>query len=45
MDVLNKTYNIQEIGLASALIRKGNICDTVFWTDKEEKTIELNVEN
>ena len=30
-----KSYNCQEIGLAKALIRKGNICDIVLYTDKE----------
>ncbi|WP_026490883.1 MULTISPECIES: glycosyltransferase family 4 protein [unclassified Butyrivibrio] len=42
MDVLNNTYNIQEIGLAKALIRKNNRCDILFWTDKEEKDVDLN---
>lgn len=36
MDVSCNTYNIQEIGLAKALIRKGHQCDIVFWTEKEE---------
>ena len=26
-----KTYNMQEIGLAKALIRKGNICDIIYY--------------
>ena len=39
MDVEKNTYNIQEVGLAKALVRKGNICDIVFWTDKEEKEV------
>jgi glycosyltransferase involved in cell wall biosynthesis len=35
-DCLNITnYNCQEVGLAKALIRKGNICDIVLYTDKE----------
>lgn len=35
-DVLNiNSYNCQEIGLAKALIRKGNICDLVLYTDKD----------
>lgn len=37
MDVKRNTYNIQEVGLAKALVRKGHRCDIVFWTDKEEK--------
>lgn len=36
MDVSCNTYNIQEVGLAKALIRKGHQCDIVFWTEKEE---------
>ena len=39
MDVRNNTYNIQEVGLAKALVRKEHICDIVFWTDKKEETI------
>lgn len=36
-DVLNiESYNCQEIGLAKALIRKGNQCDVVLYTDKNE---------
>lgn len=45
MDVENNTYNIQEVGLAKALVRKGNICDIVFWTDKEEKEVRICVDN
>jgi len=37
MDVIHNTYNIQEVGLAKALTRKGHKADIVFWTDKEEK--------
>lgn len=43
MDVERNTYNIQEVGLAKALVRKGHICDIVFWTDKEEKNITITV--
>lgn len=39
------TYNIQEIGLAKALIRKGHQCDVVFWTDKDEQDIQIKVDN
>lgn len=45
MDVEKNTYNIQEVGLAKALVRKGNICDIVFWTDKEEKEVIIPVEH
>lgn len=41
----NNTYNIQEIGLAKALIRKGNICDIVFWTNKTEEKKEYIFDN
>lgn len=44
MSVKKNTYNIQEVGLAKALIRKGHICDIVFWTDKNEETITIPVE-
>lgn len=37
------TYNIQEIGLASALVRKGHVCDIVFWTNGEEHDIRYEV--
>lgn len=40
MSVKNNTYNIQEVGLAKALVRKGHICDIVFWTDKEEEIVK-----
>lgn len=44
MDVVNNTYNIQEVGLAKALVRRGNVCDIVLWTDKEEQDMEVPVE-
>lgn len=44
MAVKNCTYNIQEVGLAKALVRLGNTCDIVFWTDKNEETVILPVE-
>ncbi|MBK5241014.1 glycosyltransferase family 4 protein [Clostridium sp.] len=45
MDVQFNTYNIQEIGLAKALVRKGHICDIVFWADKEERIIDYVFEH
>lgn len=42
MDVKHNTYNIQEVGLAKALIRRGHTCDIVFWTDAEEKEERIN---
>lgn len=44
MAVKNNTYNIQEVGLAKALVRKGHTCDIVFWTDKEEETVDIPVD-
>lgn len=39
MAVKNNTYNIQEVGLAKALVRKGHHCDIIFWTEKAEERI------
>lgn len=44
MEVKDACYNIQEVGLAKALVRGGNNCDIVFWTDKEERTQEIKVD-
>ncbi len=38
MDVINNTYNIQEVGLAKAMVRRGHVCDIVFWSNKESET-------
>lgn len=45
--VKDRTYNIQEIGLAKAITKKGHQCDIVFWTDKnpEDVIIPINEEN
>ncbi len=43
MDVCHNTYNIQEVGLARSLRRKGHECDILFWTDAEEK--DVNIDN
>lgn len=45
MDVENNTYNIQEVGLAKALVRRGHVCDIIFWTDKKEKNVVLSVDD
>lgn len=34
------TYNLQEIGLAKALIRKGHSCDVVYYCGKEKDHIQ-----
>ena len=47
-DSLNiKNYNCQEIGLAKALIRKGNVCDIVLYTDKSpyEEDVAFDTDN
>lgn len=36
IDVKYNTYNIQEVGLAKALVRKGHEVCVVFWTKQEE---------
>lgn len=41
MSVTNRVYNIQEIGLAQALRRRGIEADVLLWTDKEEETVTL----
>lgn len=43
MDINKNTYNIQEIGLAKALVRRGHRCDVLFWTNHEEKVIDFPV--
>lgn len=44
MEVQNASYNIQEVGLARALIKKGHQCDIVFWTGDAEKDVKLNID-
>lgn len=44
MAVKNNTYNIQEVGLAKALVRRGHVCDIIFWTDKQEETVTIPVD-
>lgn len=36
------SYNVQELGLAKALIKNGHQCDILFWTDEESKTEIVN---
>jgi len=45
MDVKHNTYNLQEVGLAKALIRKGNVCNIVFWTNNEEVNEQILFDN
>lgn len=44
MDIKYNTYNIQEIGLAKALVKQGNVCDIVFWTADKETKVKYEVE-
>lgn len=44
MAVKNSTYNIQEVGLAKALVRKGHSCDILCWTDKQEERVMISVD-
>ena len=44
IDVRHNTYNIQEIGLAKALTRRGHRCDVLFWTNKQEETVCIPVD-
>lgn len=44
MDVEKNTYNIQEVGLAKALVCKGHVCDIIFWTDREERNTTIPVD-
>lgn len=43
MEIQNNSYNIQEIGLAKALVRRGEECDVLFWTSEEEKEMIIPV--
>ena len=45
MNVKNNTYNIQEVGLAKALVRRGLNCDILFWTNKEDADVVLQVDS
>ena len=43
LDVTKQTYNIQEVGLAKALMRRGHQVDLLFWTNEEEKDVLVPV--
>lgn len=34
------TYNLQEIGLAKALVRKGHTCDVMYYTDEKKDSVQ-----
>lgn len=41
-DILNiNAYNVQEIGLAKALVKQGNVCDIVLYHGKKPDTEEI----
>ena len=44
LDVTKNTYNIQEVGLAKALVKRGHPTDILFWTDGDEMTVEVEAE-
>ncbi len=44
MNIRNNTYNIQEVGLAKALVRRGHVCDIVLWSENNE-TVKLNFDD
>ncbi len=44
LDVTKNTYNIQEVGLAKALVKRGHSTDILFWTDGDEMTVEVEAE-
>lgn len=40
-DILNlKSYNVQEVGLAKALVKKGHICDIVLYNGKDKDKVQ-----
>jgi glycosyltransferase involved in cell wall biosynthesis len=41
--VSNSTYNLQELGLAKALVRAGHVCDILFWTNKDESEVRIPI--
>lgn len=45
MDVRHNTYNIQEIGLARALVKKGHFCNLVLWTKGREFNLSIETES
>ena len=44
LDVRQNTYNIQEVGLAKALSKRGCQVDLLFWTDQEENDVTISVD-
>ena len=43
MSVTKSTYNIQEVGLAKALVKRGHCCDVLLWTNREECEVTIPV--
>lgn len=41
MSVVNCSYNVQELGLAKALVRAGHECDILFWTNGREEDVRV----
>ena len=44
LDVTKNTYNIQEVGLAKALVKRGHPTDILFWADGDEMTVKVEGE-
>ena len=40
-----QSYNIQELGLAKALMQKGHQCDVAFWTKGEDRQVQVPAGN
>ena len=40
-----QSYNIQELGLAKALVQKGHQCDVAFWTKGEDRQVQVPAGN
>ena len=43
LDVTKNTYNIQEVGLAKAMVKRGHPTDILFWTNGEKMTVKVEV--
>ncbi len=43
--VKKNTYNLQEIGLAKALVRRGHICDVMYYTDEKNSIEKIEFDN
>lgn len=44
LNLEKQSYNIQEVGLAKALVKKGHCCDVVFWTNGLDESKQVIVD-